>query len=207
MIRSRFALTVLCLVIALASARASAADYRSGFGFGISVPEVYLVLTREEVQENADLFLESEGDSRFERIPRAMRLAVFERVKNGQLEIFYRTEGVDVSFVDNVNIMSQRASLPRDEAQLAEICQVLPVEFSRMFGRPVGLDGCELRRVGRRRALYLAFDGAMPGTKTMQYQIERVPGEMIVITATAATANVSRMMGEFEGMIASIRIY
>ena len=190
----------------LATAPALAGDYASGFGIGITVPDAYLVLTRDEVRDNADLFADDGEEGDLAAIPAAMRREVFERVRAGQLEIFYRTEGVSVSFVDNVNIMQQDADLPADAGQLAEICALLPVEFSRLFGRPIGMDGCEMRTVARRPALYLAFDGALPGTKTLQYQIAKAPGQTLVVTATAADENLSRMMGEFEGMVTSIRL-
>lgn len=197
---------VVTTALVVAATNATAGDYASGFGFGITVPDDYLVLTRDEVQRNASLFLGAETDDDLTRIPQSMRKEVYERVRAGQLEIFYRTSDVETAFVDNVNIMSQPADLPQDEGQLAEVCRILPTEFSRLFGRPIALDGCEMRTVAMRRALYLAFDGAIPGTKTLQYQIQRGRGETLIITATAADANVSRMMGEFEGMVTSIRV-
>jgi len=184
---------------------ATAGEYASGFGFAISVPDVYLVLTRDEIQKNAELFLGSEDGGGYEEIPSAMRREVYQRVVSGQIEIFYRTEGVALNFVDNVNVMSQRAELPRSAEQLAEVCRILPGEFSRMFGRPIGLDGCELRRVGGRPALYLAFDGAVEGTKTMQYQVQRQTGETVILTATSTRTNLTRMQSEFEQMVASMR--
>ena len=75
--------------------------------------------------------------------------------------------GIGPSFVDNVNRMSKRAELSRNQRQLNEVCQILPCEFSRMFGRPVGLDGCEMRQVAGRPALYLAFYGADPGNEDL----------------------------------------
>ena len=199
-----FALVLTAVLVGVPTANAG--DYQSGFGIGLSVPDAYLVLTREAVQENAALFLEESGETRFHRIPGVTRRAVYDRVRSGEVEIFYRTEGVGFDFVDNVNVMRQSARLPQDEGQLSEVCRLLPIEFSRVFGRPVSLDGCELRAVAGRRALYLAFDGAVPGTRTLQYQIERSQGETLVITATAAIDNISRMMGEFEQIVASIRM-
>ncbi len=187
-------------------APAQAGDYESGFGFGISVPDVWLVLTRSEVTANASLF-EDEGDGRFGSVPAAMRRAVLERIEAGQLEIFYRREGFSGSFVDNVNIMRQPADLPSTENQLSGVCRVLPSEFSRVFGRPIGLDQCEMRVLANRLALYLQFDGAIPGTTTLQYQLQRHVGETLVLTATASTQNLPRMLGEFEEMVESIRIH
>lgn len=196
---------VVLLLACLCASTASAGDYRSGFGFGITVPDAYLVLTADEVSNNAELFLEEEAGDAYGGIPSALRREVFQRVQDGEIEIFYRTEEVDFDFVDNVNVMVQRARIPKSEAQLAEVCRILPGEFSRMFGRPIALDDCELRAVAGRRSLYLAFDGALAGTKTLQYQVERTNGETLILTATAKTANMPRMLGEFEAMVASIR--
>ena len=82
---------------------------------------------------------------------------------------------------------------------------VLPGEFSRLFGRIVSLDGCELRTIAGRNALYLEFDGALPGTKTIQYQLQRNPRETLILTATARSIDLPRMLSEFEAMVSSIR--
>ena len=193
-------------LVALLATRASAGEYESGFGFAISVPEVWLVLTQSEVAKNASLLTQG-GEDRFESLPAAMRKAVFERIRAGKLEIFYRREDLSGFFVDNVNIMREPADLPATAKQLEEICHVLPGEFSRVFGRPIGLDRCEMRALANRSALYLQFDGAIPGTTTLQYQIQRREGESVVVTATAATPNLVRMQGEFEEMVDSIRVH
>lgn len=204
MARIGIGLGVVLLVCSLATSVA-AGDYRSGFGFGITVPDAYLVLTAEEVASNADVFLDEESGEAYGGIPSALRREVFQRVQSGEIEIFYRTEDVDFDFVDNVNVMVQNALIPTSESQLAEVCRILPGEFSRMFGRPVGLDDCELRAVAGRPSLYLAFDGALAGTKTLQYQIQLRLGETLILTATAKTVNTPRMQSEFEAMVASIR--
>ena len=186
---------------------ARAGDYESGFGFGISVPNVWLVLTRGEVAESAENFFDAEGSSSLGSVPLAMRRMVYDRVQAGELEIFYRREGLSGSFIDNVNVLMQPADLPSTHEQLARICQILPGEFSRVFGRPIAMDVCEMRERISRRALYLQFDGAIPGTTTLQYQIQRGRKAALILTATAATENLPRMMGEFEEMIASIRLH
>jgi hypothetical protein len=195
---------VIAMFVLLAGG-AEAEDYRSGFGFGISVPDVWLVLTQGEVAKNADLFLD-DSETEFDSVPQKMRKVVYERVRSGELEIFYRREGISGFFVDNVNIMLQPAELPTSAEELQGACLILPGEFSRVFGRPIALDRCELREFVNRPALYLQFDGAIPGTTTLQYQLQRTVGETVVLTATAATANLPRMMGEFEEMVASIRL-
>jgi hypothetical protein len=58
-----------------------------------------------------------------------------------------------------------------------------------------------------RPVLYLQFDGPIPGTTTLQYQLPRGPNATLVLTATAITAELPRMMSEFEEMVGSIRIH
>lgn len=152
---------------------AKAGEYESEFGFDISVPNVWLVLTRSEVADDAENFLGSRGSSGLGSVPLAIRRMVFDRVQAGELEIFYRRDGMSGSFVDNVNVLMQPANLPSTPEQLARICQILPSEFSRVFGRPIAMDFCEIRERVNRRSLYLQFDGAIPGTTTLQYQIQR----------------------------------
>lgn len=207
------AVRVLALVLVGFSAGAgadpaAAGEFRSGFGFGISVPDVWLVLTRGEVERNSALFLEEDGGGvgTLERIPLAMRRTVFDRIRAGELEIFYRRESDSDVFVDNVNFLLQPADLPSTREQLDGVCRLLPGEFSRIFGRPIAMEACEMRDRARRPALYLQFEGAVPGTTTMQYQLPRDRDETLVITATTARASLPRMQDELEGMVESIRI-
>ncbi len=199
-------IVVLTSLLLLHASAVRAGEYESGFGFGISVPDVWLVLTRSEVARNASAFMDEDGD-RFGSVPPEMRRVVFNRVEAGELEIFYRREGSAESFVDNVNIMTQPADLPGSAHQVEGVCRILPAEFSRVFGRPIGMDSCEMRELMGRPALYLQFDGAIPGTTTLQYQLQRRVGETLVLTATAARSNLARLQGEFEEMVASIRMH
>lgn len=183
-----------------------AAEYESGFGFWISVPDDWMVLTRDEVAANAEAFLGEAGSADLDFIPPEMRRVVYERIVAGELEVFYRRDVADGQFVDNVNVLLQEARLPTTPEQLAQVCEILPTEFSRVFGRPIAMDECTLRdRVGR-RALYLQFDGALEGTTTLQYQLQRGSDATLILTATVVTENLPRMLGEFEQMIASVRM-
>jgi hypothetical protein len=213
--KQRIAIPWLVVVWMIATAMPTwAGEYESGFGFGISVPEVWLVLTRSEIVESAGHFLIEPGEESgvansggLGSVPLAMRQAVYERVRSGEMEMFYRRAEEPRPFVDNVNVMTQPADLPNTAEELVGICRALPTEFSRIFGRPIAVDVCEIReRIGR-RALYLQFDGAIPGTTTMHYQLQHGLGETLLFTATTVISNLPVVMGEFEGMISSIRIH
>jgi hypothetical protein len=188
-----------------------AGEYESGFGFGISVPDIWLVLTREEVTESTEQFMNEESETHpvvgLASVPKSMRQAVSERVQAGELEMYYRRTDRPGAFIDNMNVMQQAADLPATASQLHDICRALPIEFSRIFGRPIAMDVCEMReRIGR-RALYLQFDGAIPGTTTLHYQLQRDRGTTLVFTATTTLASLPLVTSEFEIMISSIRFH
>jgi hypothetical protein len=205
--RRWLAIAVLLMLSTMGAAvGATAGEYESGFGFGISVPNVWLVLTRSEVARSTENLLGDGGPSGLGLIPLEMRRAIYDRIQAGEFEIFYRREGVSGTFIDNINVLMQPADLPSTPDQISKICQILPAEFSRVFGRPIAMDVCEMRERVSRRSLYLEFDGAIPGTTTLQYQIQRSQNATLILTATAATENLPRMMDEFEEMIASIRL-
>lgn len=193
-----------------ATGAALAGDYRSGFGFEISVPDVWLVLTHGAVAEDpngeVEFFLEADGTSAFDMIPPEMRESVLDRVQEGDLEIFYRRAERSSSFLESVNIMRQASPLPGSREEVSLVCEILPGEFSRVFGRPIAMEACEMREIMGQRALYLQFEGAIEGTKTMQYQLEQSDDITLVLTAVATESNLSRMLGEFESMVASIRL-
>jgi hypothetical protein len=209
--QTRISIVWLVSLLTLVSASSSAGEYESGFGFGISVPDVWLVLTRNEISESAEQLLVKNSDldaiAGLALVPRSMREAVNDRVQAGHLEMYYRRNDRPGAFVDNVNVMQQAADLPATPAQLVGICRALPIEFSRIFGRPIGMDVCEMReRIGR-RALYLQFDGAIPGTTTLHYQLQQRLGRALVFTATTTLASLPFVTSEFEEMIASIRLH
>lgn len=205
--RSVFFASLAFLALLAPGGAATAGEFQSGFGFGISVPDVWLVLTRGEVERNQALFLADDGVAGLEQLPTAIRRNVFDRIRQGELEVFYRRENEAEDFVDNVNFLLQPAELPVSQAELDGVCHALPGEFSRVFGRPIAMEACEMRDRVRGQALYLQFEGAVPGTTTMQYQLPRGQSSTLVITATTSRTSLPRMLSELEDMVESIRIY
>lgn len=198
--------SIFCLASPL-----SAKDVRSEFGFEVSLPDTWVALTRREVANQADVLLGRDGGQAstdrhvLDGLPSEMRAVVVERIERGELEIYYQPDAPVGTFVDNVNVMRQASTLPTSEDEIAAICRVLPREFSRVFGRPIAVDACELRDVIGRRAVYFQFDGATEGTKSLQYHLADRSGATVVLTATSATSNLSKMLGEFEAMVSSVR--
>ena len=92
-----------------------------------------------------------------------------------------------------------------DPRYLKKLCPVMPSELSRAYGKLVGLYQCDARGLNGRTALYLEFDGAVQGTRSMQYQIEKSPTEMVTVTATAKDKTLGQTRADFNRMMRSVR--
>ena len=106
----KYAVVAGLVALVMAGSPAYAGDYTSSFGFGISVPDEYLVLTRDEVQKNADVFIEDGGDRRLREIPSAMRREVDEQIEDlgSELDSLAPTAKEHPSFVEFVFTESHR---------------------------------------------------------------------------------------------------
>lgn len=172
---------LLALCLLLAPVAAGAEDYSSSLGFRARVPDSWLLLTREELAENPDLFaaLDLPGaDPAFVE-------GIKARISSGQVEFLFRLLDDPGGFADNINLMKNVARLPRTEQELAETCGQFPAALSASAGRTLELHACELRDVNGRSAFYSDFDGIVEGSRSAQYQIQRSPSVVLIVTATA----------------------
>jgi len=194
-------LVFLLLMLVLAGCSGDAARDQDSFGFSIDVPDNWIVLSRQEVRENPDLFdgLSIEGVS-----PDVMKN--FEtRVESGSVEMYFRQEEGVASFADNINVIKQLQVLPETAGDLKKYHEALPAEFEKAFGRRLKLHESRLAEVGGRNAVFLEFEGVVPNTRSMQYHVAKSKSVSLIFTATCKEATLEDVRPEFEAMIKSIR--
>ena len=129
---------------------------------------------------------------------------VVDQVKDGSVEIYLNQDTSDDTFTDNVIIMQRSNRIFEDKTYLAMLCDALPFKLSQAYGKTVRLYHCDARGLNGRTALYLEFDGAVQGTRSFQYQIEKSPTATIVITATATDTTLGQTRSDFNGMMRSL---
>jgi hypothetical protein len=198
------AVAILALLVASAEvlAEPDTQAYRSTFGFTATFPAAWMVLTRAQIQANANLFESMETNAGLEGADPNLLAGVSESIRRGEVEMAFRTP-MDPVFADNVNVTVQAGQLP-GQADLSSFCvQIVPV-LSKYFGHPVGLHECALRQVGKRVALYMDFDGMAVGTQSLQYQIQKAPGSIVIVTATAAKERMAPLRRDFQTVIDSL---
>ena len=197
-------LFVVLLVVTFAP-QSYAEVYQSAFGFTFDMPSHWRVVTQEEIQDNATWFEEFSRGSDFESVaPQRMQQTV-DQITSGEVEIYLNEDTADDTFTDNVNVTQRSNRISDDPRYLKKLCPVMPSELSRAYGKLVGLYQCDARGLNGRTALYLEFDGAVQGTRSMQYQIKKSPTVTIVITATAKDTTLGQTRSDFDKMMQSVR--
>ena len=179
-----------------------AENYHSPFGFSIDIPSHWLILTKQELQDNPDL-LSFEGDA-FKDTNRDLLNQIKNMIAAGQTEIYINKKTSTVSFNDTINVIKAIDRLPQTVSELNQYCPMVKKEFSKYYGKPTNVYGCELRTVAGFNSLYLVFDGVIDETKSIQYQIQKSPSVIIIITATFKNETFEIIKKEFEAIISSL---
>jgi hypothetical protein len=171
------------------------------FGFSWSVPDNWLVLTRQEVKDNPDLF----EDFTIEGASPELMQALIRKIRSGSVEMYFR-QGTEISsFNDNINVYKEIRAIPSSPEGVARECKAVPDQFKQAFGRPFEIHACEIAKVADRNAIYLEFEGIAPNTRSMQYAVAKSNSVLLTITATCEETTLSDVRAEFDSMIKSIR--
>jgi hypothetical protein len=166
------------LILVGCSASLSAETYHSSFGFSIKIPTHWLILSKQEVKDNPDLFnFESEF---FKSTDKRMLNQIKNMILSGKVEIYYNQNTTNAFFQDNINVFILMGRLPQTASESEEKCKNIPGELSRAYGKHVKVYNCGLRNVSGLKAFYSEFDGLVDGTRSIQYQIQKSPSIIII---------------------------
>lgn len=186
----------------LVAAGAQADAHQSAFGFSVDVPSGWLVLSQQQIAENTGAF--NPSDPRFIGMDSGVMSQLMDKIKNGQIEVYFHKGVGAPGFVNNVNVLRQNAKIP-DGSELKDTCDQLPGAFSQYFGHPTTIYQCALASVGGKHALLLEFDGALGGTRSIQYQIQSAEGETVVMTGTFTNGTVEQERTAFNHIAMSVK--
>ena len=179
-------------------------EYESSFGFIVNIPEHWLVLTRQELKDNPDLL---EFDAKeFGNLDKDLLKGVRSQIESGKIECYLNQATADVSFMDNINVMKAIGTIPENDNQLQEACDSIPKLLSSAFGRRIKVFQCKLKNVNGLDCLFLTYEGAVEGTTSLQYVIQKSRSVQIIMTATCKNATLKTIRDEFENIMYSIRL-
>lgn len=195
--------TILLAILLLAPSLLGATELRSEFGFTAQVPDGWLVLSRDELRQNSDLFEDLFSGPELASVDRATVRQVEELIRTGKAELLFR-EDADAAFASNINIIKQIGRLP-DEDEISVFCRVVGAQLQKVAGRPIEIFACRIAEDLPIHAVYLEFEGMLPQTRSLQYLIRKSENVHVVATATAADASIGGIRGDFDSIVASLR--
>ena len=197
-------LFVLIILVVWASL-SSAATYKSPFGFSIDMPAHWLIMSKQELKDNPDLFnFESKV---FKNYNKDMMSKIKDTITSGQTEIYFNKKTANVSFTDNINVIKTIERLPNTISDLNKYCVMFPKEIAKYYGITSKIYKCEFKKVAGLNCPYLIFDGVIDGTRSIQYQLQKSPNVAIIITATSKNETFEIIRKEFDEIIASLTFY
>ena len=179
----------------------SAETYNSQYGFSIDIPSHWLILSKQEVKDNPDLF-NFEGED-FKNVNKDLLNKIQSMVVSGQIELFLNQNTSDLVFNDNIVVMKIIEPLPQTASELNQYCTQLADMLAEQLGKLVTIYECSFKKIAGVNALYFVADGVVEGTRSIQVQIPKSPNVNITITATCKNETNEIISKEFEEIMAS----
>ena len=185
------------VLVALWIAPSLAETYSSPLGFSVNLPPNWKVVNAQKMRSNPQLLNTAFAEAQKESLQDAdhdMMADLKTRVQQGEIEYFYNP-GQAGSLIA---VMQRVGQIPETGRQLIQACDSLPNDMVRMFGKSLRVYACDLRPLGNRVALYIVTDGVAPGTKSMQYELQKTPDQILIFTANARDGNFHAVSSEFD---------
>lgn len=176
--------------------------YNSPFGFSIDLPSHWLILSKQELQDNPDL-LNFEREE-FKSTNKDFLNNIKNMIVSGQVEVYLNKKASNFSFNENINVVQTIERLPQTVSELDQFCANIPQLMSENYGKSIKVYECELKKVAGLNSLYFIVDGILDETKNIMYQFQKSPSVAITITATCRNETLEIFKKEFDEIIATL---
>jgi len=196
-----FALIILVVWAPLLSAK----TYKSPFGFSIDIPAHWLIMSKQEIKDNPDLF--NFESNVFKNFNKDMISKIKDMITSGQTEIYFNKKTANVSFADNINVIKTIERLPQKISELKQYCAMFPKEIYKYCGVTPKIYKCEFKKIAGLDCSYIIYDGVIDRTKNILCQIQKSPNVAIIITASSKIETFEIIRKEFDEMLASLKFY
>jgi len=176
---------LLFAVILLASVPlgATAAEYKSSFGFTFKLSGDWLVMTPAEVsKEYEGKTLESMD---LGGVDQTMAAEILEKVKTGEVEYYFDKSSFGSEFTNNIStLLMGGGQIPTPESVKA-LCPTAKSELENVYHEPVKMTYCRYAKANG--VPYLAFEYLLTKTKmtVVQREVPYLPNAKLVVVGAA----------------------
>ena len=106
---------------------------------------------------------------------------------------------------EQITIQARAGTVPRDAASGQRLCQTLADSMAKLAGRQLTTYQCGPIEVAGLATFYVEHEALVGGMRTMQFWLEKEPGNMIQFTLNCKAENVGIRRQELKDIITSVR--
>lgn len=192
---------ILLFILFIPAVQAS--QHASSFGYKIDIPGNWLVFSKDELKDNPDLF--SLNNPELSKINPELLSQVSNRVKHGDIDLYFNPSAGSKVFVDNINTIEQIGQLPANSSGMQKFCSRLQGELSAAFNKTVKSYQCTRATVGGKKAVLVEFNGVIDGTRSIQYQVQKSQNILLIFTGTFKLTTLKQERSIYTGIIRSVK--
>lgn len=184
-----------------------AGTYESPFGFSIDLPSHWNVVNMKNLKNNPEKYYSAHND-KSKNSGEGLAEKNKKEILDGKVEIYENLSTNYDNFTDTIYVQMDRGDVKPIKAMEKAICDVnmLQAAFSRSFGRDVKVYVCKVLRVSSYDAIYMDFDGAARGTRSLQYQIWKPSNDIIIMTLTTKNKTLKKLRDDFTAIVFSLNV-
>lgn len=162
----------------------------SSLGFRMHLPAEWVLIGQQEMRKGFALLANKVAAN-----PEAKR--AWERF--GDSAEVYLKDG------EQITIQARAGTVPRDAASGQRLCQTLADSMTKLAARPLTTYECGPIEVAGRATFYVEHEALVGGMRTMQFWLEKEPGNILQFTLNCKGENIDIRRKELRDIIASVR--
>ncbi len=159
---------ILAIMIFFFTLTANAQDYKSAFGFTSKISDNWLIVTRETLSKNIDIF--NFGTKEIKKMDDSLKSQIKKMALSGKMELLYYKKS-DIDFYDNINLFVEQQKISNLKKRTTELCTIFPQQIKQVYNRNdyTKMHYCKFENIYGVNAISYSFDGALYGTRSYGY--------------------------------------
>lgn len=180
----------------------ASSEYKSDLGFTVRIPDHWLVLTRQEVSDNPDLFIDDYLGSIVS--DRDFIESIEKVIKSGGVEFYLNRASANTDGVENISVSKIIDRLPQFEYQLDKYCSSYHSMIENLLSERMQLYQCKFMRVNGLKTVFIEIDGLYDNSRSMVWGIQKSPNIVVLFTATIGLKTLKQTRPEVEEIVNSV---
>ncbi len=194
-------LRVLVLTVAMLPLAASAASYKSGYGFKFELPDYWVVVTPDRLAQFKDkgLGIKAMNDEAEQQ--------ALKRVATGKIEYYFDPKHSTKAFADNISVQGNVRAIAQTADDAKAACDRMPAQLKALYGDKVKVERCGLQKVNGVVYMDYEYSGAAAGVNTVQNEFQLTPNLALILVGASGGTGLAAMRDGMQNVREGISQY